>query len=96
MGTVMALDISMGKSYKVVYDGQNYLTEGEIIAIYGIHHGVMNFVSRLKAIVRLQHFCLKILKCQEMKRYFSDSFLMRNAIEIGLKKTPSYADGPSG
>nr|WP_289039622.1 IS110 family transposase [uncultured Allobacillus sp.] len=31
MGTVMALDISMGKSYKVVYDGQVCLSEGEVI-----------------------------------------------------------------
>lgn len=31
MGTVMALDISMGKSYKVVYDGQHCLSEGEVI-----------------------------------------------------------------
>lgn len=27
----MALYVSMGKSYKVVYDGQNCLSEGEII-----------------------------------------------------------------
>src|SRR5699024_5159127 len=31
MGTVMALDILMGKSYKVVYDGQHCLSEGEVI-----------------------------------------------------------------
>ncbi|WP_204871270.1 IS110 family transposase, partial [Pullulanibacillus pueri] len=31
MGLVIALDISMGKSYKVLYDGQNCLSEGEIL-----------------------------------------------------------------
>lgn len=31
MGTVMALDVSMGKSYKVVYDGTRCLSEGEIL-----------------------------------------------------------------
>ncbi|MBM7714116.1 transposase [Siminovitchia sp. FSL H7-0308] len=31
MGLVIALDISMGKSYKVTYDDQTCLSEGEII-----------------------------------------------------------------
>lgn len=33
MGTVVALDISKGKSYKVVYDGLICLSESEILHI---------------------------------------------------------------
>ncbi|MDY0394418.1 transposase [Virgibacillus halophilus] len=47
MGTVMALDISMGKSYKVVYDGQNCLTEGEVIHNQAGFQELMNEIRTL-------------------------------------------------
>ena len=44
---VIALDISMGKSYKVVYDGQTCLSEGEFL------HNKVGFQALLDEIKNL-------------------------------------------
>lgn len=47
MGIVLALDVSMGKSYKVVYDGQQCLSEGEVIHSQAGFQGLLDEIRTL-------------------------------------------------
>lgn len=47
MGIVIALDVSMGKSYKVVYDGQQCLSEGEVIHSQAGFQGLLDEIRTL-------------------------------------------------
>ena len=47
MGIVVALDVSMGKSYKVVYDDQRCLSEGEVIHSQAGFQDLLNEIRTL-------------------------------------------------
>ncbi|GIN72691.1 hypothetical protein J14TS2_31660 [Bacillus sp. J14TS2] len=47
MGSVIALEISMGKSYKVVYDGQTCLSEGEFLHNQIVFHSLLTEIQNL-------------------------------------------------
>lgn len=62
MGTVMALDVAMGKSYKVVYNDQSCLSEGEVI------HNQTGFQELLNEIQKVYGgFRLIILDKEELR-----------------------------
>ena len=74
MGTVMALDIAMGKSYKVVYDGQNCLSEGEVI------HNQVGFQELMNEIQTLPEDLMLVFESTGIYSKPVETFCQKNQI----------------
>ena len=78
MGTVMALDVSMGKSYKVVYDGQQCLSEGEVI------HSQVGFQSLLDEIRTLPDDMMLVFEATGIYSKPVETFCRKNQLHYCL------------
>ncbi|WP_368654233.1 transposase [Ornithinibacillus sp. 4-3] len=78
MGTVMALDVSMGKSYKVVYDGQQCLSEGEVI------HSQVGFQGLLDEIRTLPDDMMLVFEATGIYSKPVETFCRKNQLHYCL------------
>ncbi|GAB3800531.1 IS110 family transposase [Virgibacillus kimchii] len=78
MGTVMALDVSMGKSYKVVYNDQNCLSEGEII------HNQAGFEELINEIRNLPEDLILVFKSAGIYSKPVETFCQKNQLRYCL------------
>lgn len=78
MGTVMALDVSMGKSYKVVYDGTRCLSEGEIL------HNQAGFQELLEEIQNLPGDLMLVFESTGIYSRPVETFCQKNQIRYCL------------
>lgn len=78
MGTVMALDVSMGKSYKVVYDDQTCLSEGEI------EHNQAGFQELMDEIQTLPDDLILVFESTGIYSKPLETFCQRNQIRYCL------------
>ena len=74
MELVIALDVSMGKSYKVLYDGQNCLSEGEIL------HNKIGFEALLNEIQSLPESPILVFESTGIYSKPVETFCQRNQL----------------
>ena len=74
MGTIMALDVTMGKSYKVVYDGQNCLSEEEVI------HDQIGFQDLMNEIQSLPEDLMLVFESTGMYSRPVETFCQKNQL----------------
>ncbi|MEI3598671.1 MULTISPECIES: IS110 family transposase [unclassified Oceanobacillus] len=78
MGIVMALDVSMGKSYKVVYDDQHCLSEGEVI------HSRAGFQELLDEIYTLPEDLMLVFESTGIYSKTVETFCQKNQLRYCL------------
>ncbi|MFL8939354.1 transposase [Rossellomorea oryzaecorticis] len=78
MELVIALDISMGKSYKVIYDGQTCLSEGEFL------HNKFGFQALLDEIGNLSEEPILVFESTGIYSKPVETFCQKNQLHYSL------------
>ncbi|MDO6451893.1 transposase [Oceanobacillus profundus] len=81
MGTIMALDVTMGKSYKVVYDGQNCLSEEEVT------HDQIGFQELMNEIQSLPEDLMLVFESTGMYSRPVETFCQKKSVVLLLIKS---------